>query len=155
MAPRIRPMRLIAASLCLSPVLFLNSCAVISQDFVQNRLLWESRNIARYEYTLQISCFCVPELIRPVIIEVLNGEPVAVTDLNSGEAVTTNLFEGFDTLERLFDLVFAAMTQPVNQLIVEYDSFFGFPILIFIDESQQVADDQRTVTVSDFMILEG
>src|SRR5690606_34998299 len=48
--------------------------------------LWESQDVNSYRYTLQVGCFCLVEMTRPVTIEVLNGEVASITYVDVGTA---------------------------------------------------------------------
>ncbi|MDD5082460.1 MAG: DUF6174 domain-containing protein [Dehalococcoidales bacterium] len=118
-----------------------------------NQQRWTSRNISSYRYRIQIGCFCPQDITHPVIIEVRNNQPASITYADTGAAVTTDFFGRCDTMTKLFSIIENAITQEVDELTVSYEAEFGYPTNIYIDASQQAADEEISYTVSGFEII--
>ena len=124
------------------------------QDAPANpKALWEAQELASYRYTLQVGCFCLVEMTRPVVIEVRDGAVASVTYADDGSAADPMLFEQYDSVEDLFAVIGEAEAQNPARLDVTYDEALGVPLSVDIDISEQMADEELTLTVSEFEAL--
>lgn len=118
--------------------------------------LWNSQNLADYDFTLERQCFCPEEYRGPVNVQVRNGAAVSVTFVSDGTAVTDDRFAEADTIDKLFSVLKDAyngknsFNQKADSVTVTYDSERGFPSAFFIDISQQIADEENGYTVTNF-----
>lgn len=119
------------------------------QQLTANQRLWRKQNISSYRYTLSNGCFCTEEARGPVIIEVRNGRTTSVTLVATGQPVDPELFQRYDTVPRLFDLIKDAIKRKAYNLDVKYNSTLGYPTQINIDYNSQIADEEQYITVKD------
>ena len=115
--------------------------------------LWESQAIDDYRYTLQVGCFCLVDVTRPVIVEVKDGQVATITYAEDGTAADPALFERYDSIEKLFAIINEAEAQEPARLDVTYDEATGVPQSVVIDISEQMADEELYLEVSDFEAL--
>ena len=119
----------------------------------QNKEKWQEQGISHYRYNLHISCFCVFVENMPLVIEVQDGKVVSMEFQNGAEidpALRQDLFDKYATIEGLFTEVEAALNGAAENVVVKYDPTYGFPTEVTIDVSQQVADDELYLTISNF-----
>lgn len=112
--------------------------------------LWESQDIDSYRYTLQLGCFCPPEVREPVVIEVINGETASITYAADGTAANPEWFDNYDTVDKLFNVINTAEAQNPARSDITYDETYGVPLSVSIDISEMMADEEIYITVSDF-----
>lgn len=112
--------------------------------------LWESQDVDSYQYDLQVSCFCIFELVRPVRVVVENGAVSSITYLDDNTAADPALFEGYATVDQLFERLTAVQTENPVKFDVTYDEAFGVPLSVNIDVSEMIADEEVRFTVSNF-----
>ncbi len=112
--------------------------------------LWESQAVESYRYTIQVGCFCPPELRDPVNVEVLNGEVESVTYVADGTAVNMAFFESYSTIDKVFTILNDAEAQDPARFDVTYDETYGVPLSVNIDISEMMADEEIYLTISDF-----
>lgn len=124
-------------------------------DVATNREKWESQHITHYRFELHVSCFCAFRDQMPLTIEVKDGKVVSMID-SKGQPVTQfgDLFDTYNTIEKLFAKLDAALNGEADSTTVEYDSAKGYPTSIYIDYIQQAADDEIGFTVSNLTVLE-
>jgi hypothetical protein len=115
-----------------------------------NRLIWEALDVYHYRYQLQVSCFCVPQLTTPVVVEVQNGVPVSVEYATKGDPPPPEYFDRYDTIDELFLVIEDAIGQQPVILEAMYDNDYGFPIDVYIDYEANVADEELGFSVTDF-----
>jgi hypothetical protein len=65
--------------------------AVNDQPAKSPAALWESQAIDNYRYTLQVGCFCLVDVTRPVIVEVKDGQVASITYADDGTAADPGL----------------------------------------------------------------
>jgi hypothetical protein len=115
--------------------------------------LWESQAIDDYRYTLQVGCFCLVDVTRPVIVEVKDGQVASITYADDGTAADPMLFEQYDSIDKIFALISEAEAQEPARLDVTYDEVTGVPQSINIDISEQMADEELYLEISGFEAL--
>ena len=135
------------------------SCSSDDDAFTElskNRQLWQSKNIDSYKWNERLSCFCGGILIKDVIV--LNSQKDSVEfeipewypPETTVEDLYDGVFENAKTIEDAFDLIEDLQNQTVDALIIEYNETYGFPTLISVDYSFQIADDEFVYTYSNF-----
>ncbi len=112
----------------------------------RNQQLWQEVGPANYRYTFQRLCFCVD--IRPVEIEVRAGAIVSVTVIETGEELDTSVFDWFETVDGLFDMVLDAIDRKAERLEVTYHPTLGYPTDIDVDYSFNIADEEQRILAS-------
>ncbi len=115
--------------------------------------VWAAQGIDDYQYTLQVSCFCMVDATRPVTITVQNGQVASITYVDDGTAADPALFEQYDTIDEIFAVIDEAAAQEPARLDVTYDEATGVPQSIAIDISEQMADEELYLEISDFEAL--
>ena len=95
-----------------------------------------------YRYQIQYSCFCPPEAMGPFTVLVRNG-----TEATSEEAVPE--FVTLPTIEELFVIIEEAYAQDASTVEVTYEERLGYPLAIFIDYDEMMADEEYRTTVVD------
>jgi hypothetical protein len=113
---------------------------------------WKARGIANYDFTVQRVCFCPPDFTHWVRVEVRAGRAVSVLHADTGFSVNAQLFEFFNTIDKLFIIIEQAQLKPADGLDVSFDPTYGFPTRMVIDYIKQAADDEVTYRVRDFVV---
>jgi hypothetical protein len=118
-----------------------------------NQRLWNRQNISNYRYTLTRNCFCTTEARGPVIIEVRNRRTSSVTSVATGQRVNPELFQKYDTIPRLFNVIKDAIAKKASSLTVQYNSTLGYPTQINIDYDSQIADEEVYLTIENLQVI--
>lgn len=116
-----------------------------------NQRRWMAQGISDYRYTLEVICFCPPEPVTRIKVEVHDGVPTSITD-SSGTDVTTDYFNRYSTIDRLFDRIQSARREADN-ITVSYDPAFSYPFKIEIDWTSEVVDDELSLRIIEFESL--
>ncbi len=115
-------------------------------ELKRNQKLWDKLGFSSYRYTLSNNCFCISEFRGPVLVEVRDGITTSIVLVETGESVIGELFQKYDTVPKLFDLIKDAIATG-EELSVEYDSELGYPTQINI--GNLAADAGIFTTVKD------
>ncbi|MEZ5451491.1 MAG: DUF6174 domain-containing protein [Thiothrix sp.] len=115
-----------------------------------NRAKWEAQSIPDYSFTLERSCFCAEDARSPINIEVVGGKISSATFKDSGEPVPDELGYNKLTVDDLFDTIQQAIKDGAAQVDVTYDQQYGIPTSIYIDQNRQIADEEVSLTTSNF-----
>ena len=120
----------------------------------QNRQKWESQHITHYRINLSIGCFCVFSARMPVSVEIDNGKVLSIID-NQGKPADDlqDAVAPYAGIDKLFDEIDAAHKAGAAQVDVTYNAQYGYPETINIDQSQQVADDELSLSITHFEVL--
>ncbi|MBN2074020.1 MAG: hypothetical protein JW762_00580 [Dehalococcoidales bacterium] len=129
----------------------------VPRELTDNENLWKDQELENYDFTLERHCFCPEDWRGPVNIKVRNGTSVSVTYLSDGSTVTEGKFENVDTIDKLFTLLNNAFAgqgdfdQKADSVDVTYDEQMGYPVTLYIDVSQQMADEEQGYTVTNLV----
>ncbi len=133
------------------------SCSLLNPaptgEVQQRKQRWMAQNILNYRYVLENRCFCVAEVRQPVQIEVRNGQMRSIKTYDGGRSVNEEYFEKYDTIPKLFDLIRASVDRKAAKISVDYDLKLGFPTRIFIDLSENIADEEINLDVYAFEVI--
>ncbi|BAY65230.1 hypothetical protein NIES22_53330 [Calothrix brevissima NIES-22] len=116
------------------------------KQLTANRQLWKKQNIRNYRYTFSRSCFCAPKASGPISVTVRKGRSISLTDA-TGKPVERELFQQYDTVPKLFNIIEDAIAKKASNLTVQYDPKLGYPTQINIDYNSQIADEEIYLTV--------
>ena len=102
---------------------------------------WQAYNLTSYVIEQQSSCFCPfgGDVCR---VYVRNNKVVDVVKKSDGKSILEQTPQRYKTLDELFTLASSINPDSVASLVIQYDQRFGFPNLISVDYSVQIADDE-------------
>ncbi|NEO49518.1 MAG: hypothetical protein F6K55_37625 [Moorea sp. SIO4A3] len=122
------------------------------QQLEQNQERWETQKLDNYRYRLQVACYCIGDVTKPVVVEIRNGETTSIVAADSGKPVNRKFFDNYDSVSKLFDVVQKAIDQDYYKLDVTYDPTLGYPTKIDMDYRAEIADDERTLTIDNLEV---
>ena len=108
---------------------------------------WRDQNLKSYEFTLQISCFCIREYTLPKRVVVQNNEVVQADDTPYEELNDSAI----QTIDGYFDFIRETRKQNPDEEKITYDTNLGYPTYIFFDISYQMADEEIRYTISELI----
>lgn len=120
------------------------------KELIRNQKLWNKQGGSDYRYTFTRNCFCTDDAREPVIIKVSNGTTSSVTSQLTGQPANPKLFDRYDTIPKLFDVIRDAIARRADSIDVKYNSTLGYPTQINIDYNRQIADEELFITVENF-----
>jgi hypothetical protein len=143
-------------SLWLTLVVLLAGCSLspAARALEQNKALWEEQQASHYQFQLGIGCFCPYYSQMPLTIEVRDGEAISVSAADGSDvAPYLEQYSRADTIEELFGIIESAQSGAADEVKVEYDPEFGYPVSIDIDYIKRAVDDEVGYHVSSFELL--
>lgn len=114
------------------------------ETLAEAQALWADADLDAYRMTLSRSCFCPPEYRGPYEVVVEEGRVQTV--VYEGEGVPDDRAL---TVEALFDLLNEAYEQKAARIDVTYHPALGYPTSLYIDYSEQMADEEVGYTVAE------
>ena len=143
--------RLVASTTCV----LLGACtephftpAVLQLEAAQQR--WQATTHPDYDLTVQRSCFCVMEVVRPVRVAVRNGSPTGLVYADSGTAVDTALFAHYRSVDRMFAFLHDVIASKPDSIAVAFDPVWGYPTQVTVDPNFTTVDEEFAFQVSGF-----
>lgn len=132
--------------------------AEATTEFDKNLAKWNDANISHYRYSLFIGCFCAFRDQMPLTIEVKDGEVVSMTRPDGTTVNSTDpsydIFESYATIDRVFLKLEADQTGDADEVAVTFDSTYGYPVNVAVDNIKEAIDDEISYQVSNFEVLE-
>jgi hypothetical protein len=120
-------------SLCFA-VLFLAGCdnATLAVDpaATPEERRWQAQRLDDYRYDFDQHCFCVPEQVTPVTIDVIDGRVHRVVVRATGQDITARDGLHWRTVPELFRIIDQARQNGTEPLEVRYDETRGYPTYI-------------------------
>ncbi|KAG7342117.1 hypothetical protein IV203_007212 [Nitzschia inconspicua] len=124
--------------------------SVAQEELDRNKALWTKTSTENYDYTLRLSCFCIPSATLPKRIEVRKGVIETIIDLETGME-SENFF--FSTLQDQFKEIQDAIRDRWNIISTSYDDTLGYPARVFFDIHHGMSHDERLTEVKDVVIF--
>ena len=108
---------------------------------------WRDQNLESYEFTLQISCFCIVDYTQPKRIQVRDNKVISVAGVPFEELNDSS----FRTIDGFF--LYIKEQRNLNPVVeeIQYDDEYGFPSYIYFDISERIADEEIGYTLTDFV----
>jgi hypothetical protein len=115
--------------------------APVDDDHHRARQLWHRAAITSYSMTQWRDCFCFlgGEQVRLAIAGDSIGAALLVEE---GRELTGMERSWYKTVEDLFDFIEETRAMSPASLEVEYDAEYGYPRVISVDYSLEMADDE-------------
>jgi hypothetical protein len=117
-----------------------------------NEALWKSRNIVNYEFTFRRLCFCPPEVVKPVVLEVRAGMLVGVRFADGSSGAVVAHYQRFAPLEKIFREI-ENVQRSGGSVTAMFDPTYGFPTNLSADPVPGTVDDEFVYTITDFKVL--
>ena len=112
---------------------------------------WALTAPAAYQVTISHGCFCVPDVNRPVIVTVRDGQVQSRRYVDTGVDVDPRLASAFPAINELFGIIDDAIARHSERVDVTFDAARGFPITVAIDGAAGIADDESFYGTRDFI----
>lgn len=120
----------------------------IADDNVERQVsLWNKNGFAKYSALQARLCVCA-ENERRVRIEVVNEVVTKATYEDDGTPLSPTQRAQIKSVNQLFDFIRAARAAKPVQFRSEYDPELGYPTLVQVDPSGEVANDQNGYALS-------
>ena len=144
--------------LLLTLALLLAACSAGSKsEFDSNLSKWQDAGVSHYSFELGIGCFCPYADVLPATVEVKDGEIVSMVSVK-GEAILPGEmfyadFAEYGTIDKVFAKTKSALDS-ADKISIIYDSQYGFPSAVDIDYIELAMDDELSLYVNNFQVLE-
>lgn len=127
--------------------------AQIQLNAAQNK--WRRTQPAHYRYTLQNSCFCPPEYLKPIMIRAFKGKVQQATLLPDNKPLPTARKAQAVPIEGLFNIVQTAINRRAYSIKATYHQRYGYPVSVSIDYDPRIADEETYFSTRDFQVASG
>ena len=112
---------------------------------------WNNSNINSYSYILTVSCYCLDT--EPNKIEVIDNKIKKVNSNLVTPEQLNNDYWNVKTVDELFNIIDEKMKDDPYIFTLKFDQTYGFPIDIYFDMDEMIADEEIGYTISDFKII--
>ncbi len=110
---------------------------------------WAAQGKSSYTIDQQWGCGeCAAPFYGKVRITVQNNQITSVISLKDNQPVSQDQWRLFSTVEELFGRVEGFETRTPFKSSVQYDPQYGYPTLVDVNYSEEVMDDEFTITTS-------
>ena len=110
------------------------------------RALWAVNGGSDYDFTFNWRCFCAPEYVERVDLEVREGAVVAGVSSEERTRLGVERLAEYPTVDGMFTLIQEAIDRDAVEIAATYAPA-GHPIDALIDYAERLADDERGLTV--------
>ena len=139
-------------SFTLSGCMVLSGCDLVGSksELAQAQAKWQKLATTSYSFDSNKACFCA--FRGPVKVIVTNNKVTAIQDPSTGKPLSYSL-DWFSTIEQIFTQIEDLKKGNPKTLDVSYDPIYGFPVTITYNQSDQIADEEFSLTISNFKPL--
>ena len=113
-----------------------------------NKEKWLAHGIKAYEIEMQKICYCAPDAVRLMLFQVTDNEIKDVRYADSGDVVDPSYYNNLNTIEGMFTLVEQALKENPADLVISYDTEYGYIKELTVDYQANIADDEFTFIAS-------
>lgn len=110
---------------------------------------WQAYRLTAYTIEQQRQCFC-PFRGNKVTLKISNDNVIEAKYTDDNNDVNEDEIKIYRTVNQLFDFIDTLKVNHVDSLYVEYDSTYGYPKRIFIDQIKYAVDDELTIITNNF-----
>ncbi|MGD0589702.1 MAG: DUF6174 domain-containing protein [Bacteroidota bacterium] len=152
--------------LCFAVLIFLSACKDAGTDvkyltgqIVENysninnpSARWQAYGLKNYVLEQRRDCFCPPDGACQVYVR--ENAIVDVVRESDGKSIFAEAPQRYKTVDELFTLANSFNSDSVASLMIQYDARFGYPTLISVDISLQIADEElsyRTFSIKQIL----
>ena len=130
-------------------------------DLKNNRAKWENKKIAHYRMVLNLPYSSGQYTRLPLTIEVKDGYPVLINDVNGKTVQSTDedfageFFSGSEefTIEGLFSIAEKTFLDNPPEITVTYDPEYGYPATIYVNPYKEPCCQEYSYDILSFEIL--
>ena len=101
---------------------------------------WQTMRLQDYDLLYQKHCYCLPDHLRSIRVEIRNGEVAQALFVDTNSPVVKDI--QLETISTFFELIDQAQKKSAYKIEVDYDSAYGYPKSIDIDYHQRMVDDE-------------
>lgn len=131
---------------------FFTGCSVLNPENNDSRELWASKNITSYSVEYNRACFCAYR--GPVTLVVKNNKIAEILDPTTGKPFSpARNPEWYETIDDVFASIEELKKNKPKTLEITYDKTYGFPTTINYNQSDMIADEEFSLTLSNFKLL--
>lgn len=116
---------------------------------------WREKRPSHYTYTLQRSCFCPKDFLKPLEIRVFKNSVQQARIMPEGKPLPKSRKGEALVIEDLFAVIHRAINSQAAAIDVTYDPLYGFPTTLFIDQDKNMADEEISYAASNFKPASG
>ena len=113
------------------------------------RDLWDATRPASYVYAVRHTCFCGPTAIGPVRVTVGPSGVTSREYVDLGIPFEPALADVFPDIDGLFDVLEDAIERDAHQIQVTWDETAGYPLEIYIDYEDFIADEEQGFIITE------
>ncbi len=125
-------------------------------ELAAKRTQFQQAMTGSYQFQWRQSCECTQDTTAPMLVTVTNGAISSAIYIETELPVPAAIRANLDTIEGVFDRIQDAIDDNAHMIYVEYDSELGFPKSVAIDYSEQIADEELSLVISNVEpIVEG
>ena len=111
---------------------------------------WSLSAPVAYQMTFQKTCFCSPAVTRAIIVVFRNHAIESAKYADNGADASA---AGALNIDGVFSTINDALGRNAATISASYDPVLGYPLSVFIDYNAATADDELTITISNFQVL--
>ncbi|MDG2341500.1 MAG: DUF6174 domain-containing protein [Cytophagales bacterium] len=111
---------------------------------------WSDSKINSYSYTLTVSCYCIDT--EPNDIKVVNNKIKKVNGKSVTEDDLENIYWNVKSFDEIFEIIDEKLKDNPFLYTIKFDQSLGYPIDIYFDMDEMIADEEIGYYVTNFKI---
>lgn len=116
--------------------------------YQDNRALWRELGLESYRFSLEMTCDCGELPPMPVRVVIDDGEPISSIDFETIGYEQSSVLPL--SIDAVFDIARAGVVGDHDDVLIDYDTDYGFPRSIVLDPDADRTGDETSVRIVDF-----
>jgi hypothetical protein len=112
------------------------------------RAQWAAYAPVAYSFVWARGCECPTEVTRPTEITVNSKQITSAVYVDDRTPVAEEFRGLLRTVDGVFDDVQSAIDRHADAIDLRFDADKGYPTLVFVDYSRQIADEELSIQLS-------
>ncbi|MBU1095230.1 MAG: hypothetical protein KKB34_02010 [Bacteroidetes bacterium] len=123
-----------------------------SLDLESAKAKWNNKRIYSYTINEKVDCFC---LNAGKFFEItVSGNTInKVVNIKNGQELDPQYWSLFQTVDDLFLLIDSLNPESMAKFEVDYNKSLGYPSMLNLDYSSQIADEEINYTLNNLQIV--
>ena len=110
---------------------------------------WDALGIVDYDMVFEVNCFCDPDTLKPVRIQVRGDQVISIVRAVTGEEVPASQWENYPNIDQLYTRLETYFARDDTEATATYDADYHFPVRVN-GSTKGALDSTITYSVTEF-----
>jgi len=125
---------------------------LLERELRAARATWVEHAIDDYTFTVRLGCFCPDAVTGPFVVTVVDGAMTGIRHQDGRPIGDPGRLTVPLSIDEVFQRAADALGGGADEVWLAYHPLWGFPTEITVDQIEMAADDEYSITITDFVV---